>query len=83
MNINGISAQSAALYSSNRSADGVQRAASDVQGSGQPQEPEQATGRDPNVSVRETTVNASDPAATTQVVEEASEALGTVINTRA
>ncbi|WP_432696371.1 hypothetical protein ACQUQP_17770 [Marinobacterium sp. YM272] len=77
--INGLTAQNAALYATNRSLDGVQRASSDLQGSGQPESPEQASGVTANPSLQEAVVDASAPAATTQVVEEAadaSEALG-------
>jgi hypothetical protein len=83
MNINGITSQSAALYATNRSLDGVQRAASDVQGSGQPQEPEQASGRDVNPTLREAAVDQTAAGASTQVVQEATEALGLNIDTRA
>ncbi len=72
--INGLTAQNAALYSSNRSLDGVQRASSDLQGTGQPESPEQASGAVTNPSLQETAVDASAPAASTQVVEETSDA---------
>lgn len=80
--INGIQSQSAALYQTNSSVDGVRRAASDVQGSGQPQEPELASGSNLNAAIKETTVDPSSAGASTQVVEEANEALGTIIDTR-
>ena len=74
--INGLTAQNAALYATNRSLDGVQRASSDLQGSGQPESPEQASGVVTNPSLQESAVGASAPAASTQVVEEPAEALG-------
>lgn len=83
MNINGIASQSAALYASNHGADGVQRAASDLQGSGQPQEPELASGQETNPGLNETTVDKTAAGAATQVVQEATEALGLNIDTRA
>jgi len=83
MNINGIMSQSAALYASNRSPDGVQRAASDIQGSGQPQDPELASGQEINPQLNETTVDQSAAGASTQVVEEPMQALGLNIDTHA
>ncbi|KEA65463.1 hypothetical protein ADIMK_0420 [Marinobacterium lacunae] len=81
--INGILSQSAALYQTNRSVDGVQRAAGDIQGSGQPPEPELASGSQIGANLKETTVDPTAAGASTQVVEEASEALGLIIDTRA
>ncbi|SEG71644.1 hypothetical protein SAMN05444390_103449 [Marinobacterium lutimaris] len=74
--INGLTAQSASLYASNRSLDGVQRASSDLQGSGQPDAPEQASGVAVNPSLQEASVDANAPAASTKIVEAPSEALG-------
>ncbi|MBV1787006.1 hypothetical protein KQ940_02955 [Marinobacterium sp. D7] len=81
--INGILSQSAALYQTNRSVDGVQRAAGDLQGSGQPQEPELASGSRVDAALKDTTVNPNEAGARTKVVEEPSEALGLIIDTRA
>ncbi|TCK03069.1 hypothetical protein [Marinobacterium mangrovicola] len=77
--INVLTAQNASLYASNRSLDGAQRASSDLQGSGQPESPEQASGVVANPDLQEATVDASTQAASTKIVEqpsEASEALG-------
>ena len=74
--INVLTAQNASLYASNLSLDGVQRASSDIQGSGQPESPEQASGVVANPNLQEATVEANTPAASTQIVEEPSEALG-------
>jgi len=81
--INGILSQGAALYQTSRGIDGVQRAAGDLQGSGQSQEPELASGSRIDAQLKETTVDPTAAGASTQVVEEASEALGLVIDTRA
>lgn len=74
--INGLTAQNASLYASNRSLDGSQRASSDLRGSGQPESPEQASGLVVNPSLQEAAVESADPAASTTIVEEPSEALG-------
>lgn len=74
--INGLTAQNASLYAANRSLDGVQRASSDLQGSGQPESPEQASGVEASLTLQEATVDPNSPAASTQVVEQASDALG-------
>lgn len=81
--MNVITAQNAGLYSSRTSLDGVQKAATDTQGSGQPQDVEQASGRELNSALRDTTVDPTAAAASTQVVEAPSEALGVLIDTRA
>lgn len=83
MNINGVIAQSAALQASNHNLDGTQRAASELQGSGQPQDVEMASGQEVAPELSETTVDPSAPGAATQVVAEPSEALGLNIDTHA
>ena len=81
--MNVIAAQNSGMYSPRSTQDGVQKAASDMQGSGRPQDAALASGRETNPSLKDTTVDPNAPAASTKVVESASEALGLLIDTRA
>lgn len=81
MNIN--SAIQSGLLGQNRTLDNSQKAASDVQGTGRPQVPEQAAGRGENTTLQNAAVASSAPAASTKVVMDAGEVLGTNIDVRA
>ncbi|EXJ11634.1 MULTISPECIES: hypothetical protein [Nitrincola] len=82
MNINGVSAQATGLLNVNRGLDNNQRQAGDIQGTGRSDRPELATGVEVNPAVAQSAVNANVAAASTQVVSESSEVLGSMIDTR-
>ncbi|QEQ95929.1 hypothetical protein [Neptunomonas concharum] len=81
MNISG--ALQTGLIGLNRTLDNTQKVAGDQVGNGKPEAPELASGRGANVALQESTVNPATEAATTKVVTDASEVLGTNIDTRA
>ncbi len=81
MNISG--ALQTGLIGLNRTLDNTQKVAGDQVGNGKPETPELASGRGANVALQESTVNPATEAATTKVVTDASEVLGTNIDTRA
>ncbi|TVQ72347.1 hypothetical protein [Nitrincola schmidtii] len=83
MNINGIAAQTSGLMNVNRGLDNTQRAAGDIQGSGQPDRPELASGRGVDQAVNQAAVSQNEATAATQVVREVNETLGSLIDTRA
>lgn len=81
MNVTG--ALQTGLIGINRNLDNTARPAGDVAGTGRADIPEQASGREQNLAVKESTVSQTDQAPTTKVVTDASEVLGTNIDTRA
>ncbi|WP_432472180.1 hypothetical protein [Amphritea sp. HPY] len=81
--MNVTSALSSGLLGLNRGLDGVQKAASDIAGSGKSDTPEQATGKDVNQALTELVVEKNAVAASAKVVQSAEETLGTLIDTRA
>lgn len=81
MNVNG--ALQTGVIGINRTLDNTLKSSSDQVGSGKPDVPELASGRAFNSAVTETTLDASTSAPTTKVVTDASEVLGTNIDTRA
>lgn len=87
MNINGVSAQVSGLLNVNRGLDNEQRAAGDLQGTGQPDPAVRASGPAASQSVQEAAVSQQVAAPSTQVVvetqgvEESREALGSLIDT--
>ncbi len=81
MNVTG--ALQSGLIGLNRTLDNSVKSSSDIAGNGRPVIPEQASGRDLNSAVRDTTLEETTEAATTKVVTDASEVLGTNIDTRA
>ncbi|WP_409525054.1 hypothetical protein [Nitrincola sp. MINF-07-Sa-05] len=82
MNINGVAAQSSGLLNVNRGLDSTQRAAGDLQGTGRPEESETRSGLDAATAVREAAVDPTTAGASTQVVNNAEEVLGNLIDTR-
>ncbi|WP_415890343.1 hypothetical protein ACMXYV_03235 [Neptuniibacter sp. SY11_33] len=68
----------------NRGLDNAPRAASDVTGSGKPDQPEEATGRDQNQAVLESAAGTDVEAAATKVVSQLEEPgePGAIINVR-
>ncbi|KGK41152.1 hypothetical protein LH51_16795 [Nitrincola sp. A-D6] len=83
MNINGVAAQTSGLMNVNRGLDNSARAAGDVQGTGAPDRPELASGRGEDLAVSQAAVSQNESTASTQVVREVDEALGSLIDTRA
>ncbi|KDE39490.1 hypothetical protein ADINL_1944 [Nitrincola lacisaponensis] len=83
MNINGVAAQTSGLMNVNRGLDNTQRAAGDIQGSGTPDRPELASGRGVDQAVNQAAVSQNEATASTQVVREVNETLGSLIDTRA
>ncbi|WP_151704015.1 hypothetical protein [Nitrincola alkalilacustris] len=83
MNINGVAAQSSGLLNVNRGLDNTQRGAGDIQGTGRPEESETRSGLDAATAVREAAVDPTTAGASTQVVNDAEEVLGNLIDTRA
>lgn len=83
MNINGVAAQTTGLMNVNRGLDNSQRAAGDIQGTGQPDRPELASGRGVDQAVSQAAVSQTESTAATQVVREVDESLGSLIDTRA
>ena len=81
MNVTG--ALQSGVIGLNRTLDNTQKSSSEISGSGRPEIPEQASGRELSSAVRDTTLEATTEAATTKVVTDASEVLGTNIDTRA
>lgn len=81
--MNVTSALNSGVLGINRGLDGVNKAASDIAGTGKPDNPEQATGRDVNEALTDLTVEKNAVAASTKVVQSAEETLGTLIDTRA
>jgi len=81
--MNVTSALSSGLLGINRGLDGVQKAASDIAGSGKTDTPEQATGKDVNQELADLVVEKNAVAASAKVVQSAEETLGTLIDTRA
>jgi hypothetical protein len=81
MNVTG--ALQSGVIGINRTLDNTLKSSSDQVGSGKPEAPELASGRAFNSAVTETTLDPSAQAPTTKVVTEASEVLGTNIDTRA
>ncbi len=83
MNINGIAAQTSGLMNVNRGLDNSQRAAGDIQGSGQPDDVALASGQEVDQAVNQAAVSQNESTAATQVVREVNETLGSLIDTRA
>jgi hypothetical protein len=71
------------LIGLNRNLDNNLKASGDQQGTGQVAVAELASGRDVDNAVQQTTVTPTTEAATTKVVTDASEVLGTNIDVRA
>lgn len=82
MNINGVSFQNSGLMGVNRGADNTVKAPGDIQGSGRPDQIELASGRQPDQAVSQAAVNENESTASTQVVRETQETLGSLVDTR-
>ncbi|KAA0873879.1 hypothetical protein [Nitrincola tapanii] len=82
MNINGVAVQTSGLLNVNRGLDNTQRVAGDLQGSGKPDTPEVQAGQPLSASVQETAAAQQVAAPTTQVVNQADEVMGSLIDTR-
>ncbi|WP_293267660.1 hypothetical protein [Neptunomonas sp.] len=81
--MNVIGALQTGVIGLNRTLDNSLKSSSDQIGNGKPEVPELASGRSLNNAVNETTLEATTQAPTTKVVTDASEVLGTNIDTRA
>lgn len=80
--MNVTSAPQSGLLGINRGIDNVQKASGDALGTGKPEQPELATGREPD-AVIEASASADHQAPKTQVVDRAHEVLGNLIDTHA
>lgn len=81
--MNVTSAQNSGLFNVNRTLDNVPKASGDVQGSGQSDNAELASGKPVSAAVADTAVDRNTEAAATKVVNQADEVLGNLIDTRA
>ncbi|MDY6891857.1 MAG: hypothetical protein SVU24_09765 [Pseudomonadota bacterium] len=81
--MNVTSALNSGMLNVNRSQDNTPKAAGDTQGSGRPNQPEMASGRQVNQDVATSTVSQNTAAAATKVVNASGEVLGNLIDTMA
>jgi len=81
--MNVTAAQNSGLLNVNRTLDNSPKASGDVQGSGKPEDTSLSSGREINPSVADAAVEATTEAAATEVVNQAEEVLGNLIDTRA
>jgi hypothetical protein len=81
--MNVTSAQNSGMFNVNRTLDNTPKVSGDVQGSGRPDQPEAASGREVNQAVATSAVGENTEAASTKVVNAADEVLGNLIDTMA